>query len=760
MSRFKHNAKVTSVLQMDMTECGAACLCMVLGYFGSWQRLDTMREACNVSRDGVNAKVLMDVAKQYKLNSRAFSVTTEELKDFLYPAILFWSFNHFVVLEGFNKHGAIINDPAQGRVLVDEKAFNKAFTGVAIAFEPMDDFKKEGQKPSLIQSLYRRIQHSKDIYVYVVMISLCMTIPAILFSSFTKIFIDYFLVRNYTSWLMPIILGVMAAALVKILFSWWQKTIILSFYNKDSVSNSSKLFWHLLHLPFRFFDKRQSSEVGSRLQLNSQVSMALTDSLTLALANVISMLVFFLVLLTYNVTLSMIGLLFAMLSFWLLYNIGKRTKELNNIKLVDEGKLYSVVLNSLANLENFKASGFEQVIYRNWVGQSARIISHGQKIGKLSNLTQIMDFFLKGLMTATILGLGAYWVVRGYWSIGDLIAFQLLMGFFSEPVTSLVNLGTLIQQTSGSILRLEDLSAHEKDPAFMAKNKKKTQAETRITADKKTQTNAAATKKRPIKTKPTSHINKPIVSLQGNISLNHIDFGYSKAIPPLLKALNLTIHAGEKVALVGESGQGKSTILKIIANLERPDSGEVRFDDHLVEDIDNTLMRQEMRYVDNSPSVFYASFYENITLWDQKRNNEDIEKAAKLANAHDFINLRPKGYDDIIIESGKSLSFGELQRVALSRVFAANPSILLLDEALCSLDRQNKYAIMDQLMNAATTLLMSTHDLSLLGRFDRCLYIEKGHIIADAPLDELKAKFKDTRYFAASKIGGGDEEKS
>lgn len=693
--------KTPTVLQMEGVECGAAALSIILGYYGKFVPLEKLRIVCGVSRDGLKATNILKAAREFGLEAKGYAKSIEKLMQLEMPAIIFWNFNHFLVIEGFTKDKVYLSDPAQGRYYVSHEEFNDAFTGVVLILKPGENFERGNEKKGLLNSLASRVANSKLSLTYIILASLFLVIPGLIIPSFTKIFIDKYLVNSISEFIMPLLLVMGGILIVNSGLVYLQQYYLLRLETKLALTTSSKFLWHVFHLPMAFFTQRYSGEIGNRVTLNDKVAKLLSGDLANAALNAIVVLFYAILMFSYDVVLTIIGISMATLNILALQYVSRARKDGNRRFINENGKLLGTTTSGISMIETLKASGRENDFFTTWTGYLAKVMNVQQELGWLTTRLNIIPPLLMSLTTTIVLGTGAMRVMDGQMTLGMLVAFLFLMHNFMEPVNQLVNVGRLLQETEGDMGRIDDVLNYELSVEFEDKNSK-------------------------------IEVNKSEVNfnkLTGYFEMKNITFGYNTTMPALIENFSLSLKPGSRVALVGGSGSGKSTVARLASGLYEPWKGEILFDSKLRKDIPREVITESVAVIDQEVLIFKGSIQENIAFWDSKIPEKHIIQSAKDAAIHDVIASRNNAYDSEVIERGANFSGGQRQRLEIARALALNPTILVMDEATSALDPKSEKKVMDNIKKRGCTCLIVAHRLSTIIDCDEIIVMEFGKIV-------------------------------
>lgn len=698
--------RTPTILQMEMAECGAASLGMVLGYHGRHVPLDTLRYRCGVSRDGSNAMNVMMAARHFGMKVKGFKMEPRKLREMPLPAIAFWNFNHFVVVEGFGRNKVYLNDPALGPRSVGDAEFDEAFTGVVLVMEPGPTFEKGGEKPSAFKGIIRRLRSSPAAFLFVALASLGLVLPGVAAPSFSRIYTDFFLIEGLDAWLWPVVGAMIASALLTGALVWLQQHHLMLLRNKLATAWSGQFLWHVLKLPVPFFMQRAPAEIGGRIQLNELVAELVAGKLSTVSFNLVTVAVYAGILFFYDGLLAAIGLGTSLLSLGVFWLVARTLSDETQKLAKDRGELSGMVMQGLRMIETFKAGGTERQFFTRFAAQHAKVLDAEQHSERLRVLLNILPPFFAMLGATAVLVIGGLMVMDGALTIGMLVAFQGLLMNISAPIMGVIGVNADVQAAQGILNRLDDTLRQDQDPEFGRVALGEPPAD---------------------RTRGSDPADTPFpVKLGGALAVSGLSFGYSPAEPPLIEGFDLSLRPGARVALVGGSGSGKSTIGKLLAGLYQPWAGQIAFGGHDIAAVPREVLRNTIAVVDQSPTLFEGTVAENITMWDPTIPEEAIIAAAKDAEIHDDIALRPGGYAFRLAEGGRNLSGGQRQRLEIARALVTNPSVLLLDEATSALDTSVEARIGANLRRRGCTAIIIAHRLSTIRDADEIVVLKEG----------------------------------
>ena len=706
--------KARTRLQYEAAECGAASLATILDYFGRIVELSELRAACGVNRDGSNAKQVLVGARQYNLKTRAYRCSGEELKEAgKFPCIVFWGFNHFLVVEGFEGDHAYLSDPAQGRVRVLMEEFLDNFTGVVLEFEPDSNFVPGGRQPSLVWSLIRTLVPYQASLLQLLIVSTGQAVLTLLVAGLTSTFIDSFLQNQRLYFGIPIIWLLLLSIIGWLSLLTIQFVILRRMELLLSKKLTADLFRKLFQVTFEFYQTRFQGEIASRLLLGMETTQVLVARLIRFMSSIwiAALILIFAFIISHWLSLLVLIIMASnlILNWWLT----DQRYDANRKLAIEEGKAQGKGLQGINNIETLKASGLEFDFLSQWQANFGNVVIQNQLLGAQMALATVTASGSSFLLNALIIAAGGFLIIAGKISLGTLVAFQFLQGQLTAPISSLPQINSTIQRLIGDLGRLEDLRKNKNDPLVrsfqLLENKD-------LIAQKET------------------------TKLSGKIELRNLNFGFTPNSEPFIKDLNLTIPEGSQLSIVGSSGSGKTTLIRILAGLYSATSGDLFYDNQPWEQHGDQTMRSSLAYVPQQVFIFNASVEDNITLWNPEYNLHDLEIAAKESQILTTINNHPEAFQRQLKDNGKDLSGGERQRIEICRALLRQPSILLFDEATSALDNATQSKILDTLKKKAITVVNVSHRLDAALRSDAVLVMQNGRVVEYGTPDHLMSK--------------------
>ena len=698
-------AKVPVVMQMEALECGAASLAMILAYYDKWIPLEQVRSDCGVSRDGSNAANVLRAARSYGMIAKGYRYEPEELKKYgKFPCIVHWNFNHFVVLNGFKKDKAVLNDPAKGNYTVSMKVFDESFTGICLMFEPGDNFEPSGKPKSMMSFARERMKGSAVAVAFVILTSIISNLIGIINPAFSRIFLDRLLTGVNPEWFMPFIMALALIGIIQLVVSWISAVYSLKINGKMDAVGNTTFMWKVLRMPMEFFSQRMAGDICQRQSSNSNIAKTLVSTFAPLLLNTIMMIFYLVVMLRYSLVLTLIGLISIVVNFFVSRIISAKRVNITRVQMRDAGKLAGTTVAGIEMIETIKAAGAENGFFEKWAGYQASVNTAQVKYARLNQYLGLIPSAVSGITNIAVLMLGVYLVIQGEFTIGMVMAFQGFLSSFQAPAMTLISAGQTMQEMRTEMERIEDVMKYPTDVEYAEDEKDD---------------------------------GREYSKLSGNIELKNITFGYSKLAKPLISDFNLTLNPGQRIALVGGSGSGKSTIAKLISGLYKPWSGEILFDGKPMSEIDREVFTGSLAVVDQDIILFEDTIANNIKMWDKSIEDFEMIMAARDAQIHEDIMQRENGYQYKITEGGKDFSGGQRQRLEIARVLAQDPTIVILDEATSALDAKTEYEVVKAIKDRGITCIVVAHRLSTIRDCDEIIVLDYGEVKERGTHEEL-----------------------
>lgn len=708
----KGSAKVPQVMQMEALECGAASLTMILAYYGKWIPLEQVRADCGVSRDGSNARNVLKAARAYGLVAKGYRYEPEDLKkNGKFPCIIHWNFNHFLVLCGFKGNKAVLNDPAKGSYSVPMDTFDQAFTGICLMFEPDKGFMPEGKPKSVVKFAGNRLRGAKTAVVFVILTTIIASLLGMIQPAFSRIFLDRLLTGRNPEWVFPFLAGLAALTFVQLIVAWVQAVYSLRINGRLAAVGNTSFLWKVLRMPMEFFSQRMAGDIQGRQGSNASIANNLVNTAAPLIIDAMMMIFYLVVMLRYSPMLSFAGIASMMVNLFLSRVISKKRVNITRVQMRDAGRLAGATVAGIEMIETIKASGAENGFFEKWSGYQASVNTQKVRFARLNQYLGIVPDFVFALTNTAVLMLGVYLCIRGDFTVGMIMAFQGFLASFTAPATTLIGAGQNLQEMRTEMERVEDVMQYPEDVCFQEEGENGDEPD-------------------------TAEYDK----LSGKILMKNVTFGYSKLAEPLIEDFNLEVVPGSRIAFVGSSGCGKSTISKLISGLYQPWSGEILFDGKPIRKIDRSVFTGSLAVVDQDIILFEDTIANNIKMWDTSIEDFEMIMAARDAQLHEDIMQRDGGYRYKITEGGKDFSGGQRQRMEIVRVLAQDPTIIILDEATSALDAKTEYEVVKAIKDRGITCIVVAHRLSTIRDCDEIIVMEQGKVMERGTHEELYAK--------------------
>lgn len=696
-------ARVPTVLQMEVAECGASSLAMVMGHYGKFLPLEQVRVACGVARDGSTARNIMAAARGYGLQGKAYRREPEALKSMTFPLIAHWRFQHFLVVEGFKDGSWFLNDPALGARTCAEAEFDTSFTGIVLALVPGPEFVREGKRSGVIGRLLASVGNVRSLLVYAGIVALLMLVPTLIGPQFVRLYGNQ-LAGTVGLAASVAIVGLAVAAALQAALMWLQGSLSVRLASKSSVRLASAMVYQLLRLPASYHAQRGSSTLSQRALLADQLSAGISAVAVTASAGVITSVAGAIALLIIDVPSGLAAIAIAVVTALSMRWSMKRSRdEASRVvrETVEVGAVYS---SALRQIEPIKASGNEDGMIARGVSAENKLLEAQQQIGVRTLVMTLMPSLLTSAGTIIVAALASWRVMHAAIPPGTLLAVLTLAAVVTAPLAGVVVALEQAQMLRATLDQIDDVLDSEEDPQF-----------TQIPADE-----------------------VPAV-LAGHVELRDVTFGYSPRNQPIITGVSLQLVPGSRIALVGPSGCGKSTVSRLVTGLYRPWEGQILIDgrprtEHAVE-----VLTDQIALVDQDVTIFDGTVRDNVTLWDPTIPERDVLAAIRDAGLGSEIAARPGGLDAVLSQGGANLSGGQRQRLEIARALVRNPAILVMDEATSSLDPVTEQYIDEAVRRRGISVLVIAHRLSTIRDSDEIVVLGGGEVVERGTHDELMA---------------------
>jgi NHLM bacteriocin system ABC transporter peptidase/ATP-binding protein len=702
--------RTPTVLQMEATECGAACLAIVLRHFGRVVPLLELRQTCGVTRDGSDAASLLRAGRLYGLEGKGYRMDLAALRQQRPPLILFWEFNHFVVLEGFRGQRVALNDPATGPRWVSLEAFSAGFTGVVLQLRPGDAFRRGGSAPNAWGLVAARLRQDWRPALFSLLAGLLLILPQLAMPVFTQIYIDDVWGSSLRQWLKPMLWAMALTIALQAIGGQLQLLGNRHLSRRIETRGALGFETHVLALPDGFFRQRYAGDISQRQALNREVADFIALRLLPLLNGLLLLVLYLLLTLAYSPLLGLVVAVTTALNA-LMVAISLRQQRDATLQLQkDSGKAEGTLMAALVQIDMVKSTSIEADVLQRFDGHQRKVQAFQHRLSLRQAALGLVPNLLNQLNTLGVLFVGFVLVLDGRLTLGMLLAAQQVAAGLKGEVDRLVGFIVALPQIETAVLRLQDVLDHPRDPLLLT-----------VTPP----------------SLPPWPPERP--RLSGQVDIEDLTYSFAPVRPPLIDHLSVSIAPGRRVALVGASGSGKSTLARLIAGLLPPSGGAILFDGYPLTAIPRPVAVASLAMVQQEIAIYGMSIRDNLCLWRRNLSDDQLLEVCRETRLLEVIEALPDGLDTRLAEGGRNLSGGQRQRLELARALLQDPAILILDEATSALDAATEELVEDALRRRACTQIVIAHRLSTVRDADLILVMERGRVVQRGRHAELSA---------------------
>ncbi|MBZ7667096.1 peptidase domain-containing ABC transporter [Klebsiella oxytoca] len=682
---FSLRKKTPVILQSEAAECGIACLAMISGFYGLNIDLFNFRQRYGSPSQGVTLLSLSKTGERAGLKSRALSLDIDEIKQLKLPCIIHWGMNHYVVLTKVRKSSFIIHDPALGKRVIGMQEMSNYFTGVALEIWPDQNFQQEQAKSRLrLLDLMRNIVGLKSTLIKIFAFSVVIEAIGLLLPVGTQMVTDHVIMAQDQSLLTVICIGLVSFTLFRTFISMLRAWTSLTLNTLTNIQWQTTLFDHLTSLPLSFFEKRHLGDIQSRFSSLDVIRSTFTNSIVTGIIDTIMTIGLLIMLTLYGG-----WLVWIVIGFTLCYAIMRLAtyrfyRRVSEEQVIKGARSSSHFMESLYGIATIKALNLKERRSQNWLNLNIDACNAGIKQTRFDMMFSGINTLISSIDQVVILWVGALAVIDNNMTLGMFMAFNAYRGQFSQRASSLIDL----------FMQLRMLSLHNERLSEI------------------------------VFTEPESEMPPRRVFEQDKgvkLEVKNLSYQYDAFTQPVFSNLNIIVEPGESVALVGPSGVGKTTLLKVMCGLLSPTSGDVLADELDINKIGLNNYRLSTACVLQEDRLFSGSISENICGFEDNPDEAFIIECARHSNIHDEIMKMPMGYETIIGELGTGISGGQKQRLLIARALYRKPGILFMDEATSHLDLNNEANINHAISNLSITRIIVAHRPSTIASADRVI---------------------------------------
>lgn len=691
----RRGRRYPALMQLSETDCGAACLSMILRYYGKHVSINRLRDLANVSREGSSLYSIAEAAETLGFQSRGVKVPYDRLEKAEFPAIAHWEGFHFVVLYEVKPDGVLFADPAIGLRKLSREEFEKSWTGYLLLLTPTPKIEGIVESKTTSGRFLPLLKPYRGLLVEIFLASFILQLFGLALPIFTQVIVDNVLVHKSTSMLNLLVVGMLLIALFQSTTNALRYYLLVHTTRRIDMQMVVDFYRHILSLPIRYFEERKVGDILKRFNENARIRDFLTGRALGVTLDCLMIFVYLALMFYYNVKLTLVALVFIPGYIALTLVVTPIFKRQYREAFRKAAAADSQVVESITGVGTVKATAAERSIRWKLEGLIVKSLNVQFRTALSGMATISIGNMVQMLSTIFLFWYGAHLVIDGELSVGQLVAFNVLVSNVTRPILSVVDLWREFQEINIAFERLNDV--------FDAKPEEDPDAESRTKMPR----------------------------IRGRIKFDNVTFRYpTRPDKNALQNVNLEILPGQTVALVGRSGAGKTTFASMLLRLYQPDEGRIFIDGHDLRHVSISSLRSQVGVVPQDVFLFSGTIRENIAFGNTDAPLEQVVGAAMLAGAHEFISELPLGYETKIGERGQSLSGGQKQRIAIARALFKTPRILIFDEATSALDTESERAIqqnLDQILKDRTTLIIA-HRLSTVRNADVIIVMDRGTV--------------------------------
>lgn len=667
-----------------------------------------------MGRDGSSLEDIALAARKHGMTATGYSSRIQQLSNFPLPMILFWGFNHFVVLERIDGGRFHLNDPAQGHRIVGETVFNRDYTGVGLVLEPGPDFISFGKPPGIARRMLPWLRGHRSLMVRAAAYGLLLALVSLALPILLVLFVDRVLVTDQSAPGLPLFVSMLAVGILTWLLTRLQLRALRELVLRLSISQSDRYLDQLLRLPMSFFAHRFVGDLAMRLRLIDQVAEIGAGQLGRLAVDLVMGIAFLVLMLYLDMWLALAVTGLGLLCTLVIRALAGLRRDHNHRLRREQGMLVGTGAAGLRMIESLQATARENDFFSRWSGRQARELDARQEFAELGHVAASLPGLFQILTAALVFGVGGWRIMTGEMTVGTLMGFYVLAGNFIHPVARFAQFSDLLETLEADLSRMDDVFDSSQD-TFLHPDDDPGRQQRVVALDGR-------------------------LRLIGRLEIRDVTFGFQRNRAPLIDGFNLVVEPGQRIAVVGPSGSGKSTLALLAAGLHQPWSGEILYDDRPLSDIPREVFCRSVAIVDQHPVLFAATIRDNLAMWDATTPDRFLTAAAQDAAIHDEIMGRPAGYDSNVEEGGRNFSGGQRQRLEIARALINNPSVLILDEATSALDATTELLIDDRIRRRGCSCLIIAHRLSTIRDADRIIVMDRGRIMEEGTHSDLYAE--------------------